>query len=689
MNMSMMPAKNSSRGSFWATGLAGVGIVLAALAVYYNSFSCPFIFDDWPAVKENPTIRHLWSALSPPHNGSGVDGRPLVNLSFAVNYAVGGLRVRDYHATNLAIHILAGLTLFGIVQRSLLRLSSAKAPEGGQRYGGQALQQPVLSKRFGEASRPLAFTVALLWTVHPLQTESVTSIIQRTESLMGLFYLLTLYCFIRGAEGARTPNAESPTTNYELPTMERRRLSGYGSNLWMLASVGACLLGMATKEVMVSAPLIVLLYDRTFLAGTFREAWRRRGGWHLALFGTWLLLGFMMVCMGGSRGQAAGFGLRVTPWTYALTQCRAIVLYLKLAVWPQPLVFDYGTNVVKHAAAVVPQAIVLALLVGGTIFMLRYRPVLGFVGMWFFAILAPSSSVVPLVGQTVAEHRMYLPLAAVIVLLVLGLYAWIGPRGLIIFAAAAVGLGWLTIRRNQDYRSDLAIWSDTVAKCPGSERAHDNFASALAGIPGRLSDAISEYKEALQIQPDYPAAHNNLGCILANIPGRLPEAIDHFEQAFRLAPGWAKAHYNLGVILYKAGRTPEAIVQFNEALRIDPDYAEAHFDLGVVLGKAGRIPEAIFQLEEVVRINPDYPEVHNDLGIAFDRSGRIPEAITQFEAAVRIDPDEAAAHKNLAIAFGKVGRISEAMAQCKEVLRINPDSADARAFLEKLQKAEK
>jgi protein O-mannosyl-transferase len=446
-------------------------------------------------------------------------------------------------------------------------------------------------------------------------------------------------------------------------------------------------LGMATKEVMVSAPLMVLLYDRTFLAGTFREAWQRRGRWHLGLFGTWLVLGFMLVCMGGSRGQAAGFGLRVTPWAYALTQCRAIILYLRLAAWPHPLVFDYGMDVVQRIGAVAPQALVLTLLVGGTIFMLRYRPVLGFVGMWFFAILAPSSSVVPLVGQTMAEHRMYLPLAAVITLFVLGLSAWLGRRSLLIFAVVAVGLGWLTIQRNKDYRSDLAIWSDTVAKRPGNARAYNNLGGALANTPGQLPEAIAAFQKALQIQPNYAGAYNNLGCILANIPDRLPEAIDHFEEALRLAPGWAKAHYNLGVILYKAGRTPEAIGQFKEALRIDPDYAEAHFDLGVALGKAGRIPEAIFQLEEVVRINPDYPEVHNDLGIAFDRTGRIPEAIAQFEEAVRIDPDEAAAHKNLAIALGKVGRISEAMAQCKEVLRINPDSADARAFLEKLQKA--
>jgi protein O-mannosyl-transferase len=662
----MVPAKNSSHGSFRTTGLACAVIVLAALAVYYNSISGPFIFDDWPAITQNLTIRHFWSALSPPHNGSGVDGRPLINLSFAVNYALGGLRVWSYHATNLAIHILAGLTLFGIVRRTL--------------------QQPMLSKRFGEASLPLAFAVALLWTVHPLQTESVTSVIQRTESLMGLFYLLTLYCFIRGMEAGKS-RAESQESRGT--PASGSGLSTLSSRLWFSASIISCLLGIATKEVMVSAPLIVLFYDRTFLAGTFREAWRRRGGWYLGLFGTWLVLGFMLVCMGGTRGQAAGFGLRITPWAYALTQCRAIVLYLKLVVWPHPLVFDYGTNVVKGAAAVAPQALVLILLVAGTICMLRFRPVLGFVGMWFFAILAPSSSVVPLVGQTMAEHRMYLPLAAVIALIVLGLYAWLGRRSLIIFAAAAAGLGWLTIQRNKDYRSDLAIWSDTVAKCPGSARAHYNFGAALAGVPGRLLQAVFEYEEALRIQPNYPGAHNNLGCILATIPGRLPEAIDHFEQAFRLAPDYATARNNFGIVLYKNGRISEAIDQFKEAVRITPDFTEAHFNLGIAFGQAGRIPEAIFQFEEVVRINPDYPEAHENLGIALGQAGRMPEAIGQFEEAVRIAPEDAAAHKNLGIALGKVGRIPEAMAQCKEVLRINPDSADARAFLEKLQKAEK
>ena len=306
--MSTVPAKSSSSGFSRSTGLAGVAIVLAALVAYYNSFSGPFIYDDVVSITENPTIRHLWPVgrvLSPPAH-LPVTGRPLLNLSLALNYALSGNAVWSYHALNLLIHILAGLTLFGLVRRTLLR----------QGNGGQALQQPVLSKQFGEASMPLAFAVALLWVVHPLQTECVTYVTQRAESLMGLLYLLTLYCFVRGAESARTlnaerrtPNAESPTTNYELPTTERRRLSDYSSSLWMLASVGACLLGMASKEVMVSAPLMVLLYDRTFVAGSFRAAWQNHWRLYLGLAVSWLLLGFLVASTGGNRnGSVASVG---------------------------------------------------------------------------------------------------------------------------------------------------------------------------------------------------------------------------------------------------------------------------------------------------------------------------------------------------------------------------------------------
>jgi Tfp pilus assembly protein PilF len=574
--------------------------MLAALAAYYNSFSSPFIFDDLPAITENPTIQHFRSALSPPHNGSGVDGRPLVNLSLAVNYAIGGMQVGGYHAVNLAIHILAGLALFGIVRRTL--------------------QQPILEKQFGEAALPLALTVALLWIVHPLQTESVTCIIQRTESLMGLLYLATLYFFIRGTEARR-------------------------SRGWYALAITTCALGMVTKEVMVSAPLIVLLYDRTFVAGTFREAWQRHKGCYLGLFGTWLLLGYLVVHMGGSRGEAAGFGLTITPWTYALTQCQAIVSYLELSVWPHPLVLDYGTDVVQQISAVAPQAVILTLLVAGTLVMLRYRPTLGFLGAWFFAILAPSSSVVPLVTQTIAEHRMYLPLAAVITLGVLGLYALIGQRSVVAFFAIAVGLVVLTVQRNEDYRNAVAIWSDTVAKCPHNARAHTNLANELLQT-GQPEKAMEQSEEALRLEPDYADAHCNLATALFRL-GQLPEAASQYVEALRLDANNAKAHYNLGNILAQEGRMPEAIGHFEEAVRLKPDDAAAHNNLANALFLADRVPEAIGHYEETLRLKPDFAEAHNNLGNALRRMGRIPESIAQFEEVLRLKPDDAQARRML------------------------------------------
>ena len=159
-----------------------VALVTLCLVAYHNSFTGPFIFDDVRSIRDNPTIRHLWpigQCLHPPHqHGLTVEGRPLINLSLAINYALGRQKVWGYHALNLAVHILAGLTLLGVVRRTL--------------------QQPRLLGCFGRAANGLALTIAILWAVHPLQTESVTYVIQRAESIMGLFYLLTLYCFIRG-----------------------------------------------------------------------------------------------------------------------------------------------------------------------------------------------------------------------------------------------------------------------------------------------------------------------------------------------------------------------------------------------------------------------------------------------------------------------------------------------------------
>jgi len=253
--------------------------------------------------------------------------------------------------------------------------------------------------RFAAAGPWLALAAALLWTLHPLQTECVTYLSQRAETLMGLFYLLTLYAVIRGSQGP-------------------------WSAVWYAVAAAACLLGMASKEIMASAPLCVLLYDRAFLAGSWRAAWRRRWKLYLALGGTWLYLGYLILTAHG-RGGTVGFGLPITPWQHLRNQFVAICLYLRLAVWPHPLVLDYLGFWVHRFGEAAPYAVVVAGLLAATLAALWRRPKVGFLGAWFFLVLAPSSSVFPLV-ETVAEHRMYLPLAALVVGAVV---TWLIVRG--------------------------------------------------------------------------------------------------------------------------------------------------------------------------------------------------------------------------------------------------------------------
>lgn len=588
----------------WSIVLGGVIIVLAALIAYRNCFSVPSLLDDVPTITQNPSIRHLWplwGPLFPPRDaGMPVDGRPVANFTLAVNYALGGVTPWGYHALNLAIHILAGLTLFGVVRRTLLR--------------------PVLQERFGASVGQLALAVAILWTLHPLQTEAVTYVSQRCESLMGLFYLLTLYCFIRGVVSSKPGE-------------------------WYALSVAACLLGMGSKEVMVSAPLMVLLYDWIFVAGSFREVWTRRRRLYAGLAGTWVLLGYL-VANASNRGGSAGFETGVSWWTYALTQCQAVVHYLRLSIWPYPLVFDYGTATVQHAGEALPYALALVVLAVGTVIALWRRRTIGFLGVWFFAILAPSSSVVPVATQTMAEHRMYLPLAAVVILGVMGVYIVMGRRSVVAFLVLACALGFLTAQRNEDYRTELSIWNDTVAKCPGNARARTNLGKALLGA-GQLSEAIAQDEEAVRIRPDYARAHYNLGLALWRA-GQLRRAIGQYEEALKIDPDFVEAHVNLGIALSQVGSNQDALTQFTEALRLRPDSPEVICNLGQALFRTGQLQDAVDHYQQALRINPDYVEAHFDLGLALEKLGRTTEAIEHYQQALKLRPGFTAARNALA-----------------------------------------
>ena len=620
-------ARAARTSSGWPLLLAATVIVLAAVVAYSNSLQGPFIFDDQQNIVDNASIRRLWPIWSVFFlQGSGraaLHGRPVMNLSLALDYAAGGLDPYYYRLTNLLIHVLAGLTLFGIVRRTLLL--------------------PSLGQRFAAAATLLALAVALIWTLHPLDTAAVTYVVQRYESLMGLFYLLALYAAIRCGTSAHP-----------------RR--------WAVAAVAATLLALGCKEVAVSIPLCILLYDRAFLAGSFRAALGRRWGMYVGLASAWAAFVVLFLCS-YNRGAWAGYGLRVSWMEYARTQFGVILHYLRLAFWPCPLVLDYGWPVARTVGEILPGAVVIGGLAAATAYALVRWPKWGFLGAWFFMILAPTSSIMPL-ADLAFEHRMYLPLAALVTGVMVGgclVGQWLVRRGTIssptsqaigaaLVICASITFGILTFQRNADYQSDLSIWQDTMAKVPGNVRAHYNVGIAL-GDRKRFDEAFVQFRQAVEINPDSAEAHYNLGVALDRYRQQMDEAIVHYERAVELKPEYVQAQHNLGRALAARGRVDEAIAHYEKALELKPDYFAAHYNLGTILAGRGRIDEAIAHYRHALEIKPDLALAHNSLGLALAGRGQLDEAIAHYQKALAIEPNDADARRNLANALKQKGRV--------------------------------
>ena len=526
-----------SKRSF-AIPAAAALVLAAALAAYSNSFAGILVFDDEPAIAQNTHLRSLWplaAAMAAPADTT-LSGRPVAALSFAIDYAISEDALRGYHRTNLLVHLAAALLLFGITRRTLLT--------------------PALAPRYGTAATRLAAIVALLFAVHPLGTSAVTYVVQRVESLMGMLYLATLYCAIRAldAEG-------------------RTRL------LWSGASVLACALGMATKEVMATAPLAVALWDWTFAPG--RASSRR--ALYGALASTWIVLAVLVA--GGHRSLSVGFGFAEWPWwRYLMTQAGVLVRYLRLAFVPDDLVLDYDWRPASLPQAVPPIAAIGVLLALTIVGVARRRPA-AFAGAWCFLVLAPTSSVIPIATEVAAEHRMYLPVAGIAALVVIGLFEagrrLAGPSaktqssfataGLVAAGAVAVLFGYLTHARNADYHDYDRIWLDTIAKRPQNVRARNNYATSLL-LQGRYAEAERHLRAAVE-RPGFADAEMNLGVALS-AQGALDEGAAHLRRAIAIQPRLVDARRNLAETYVRQRRPGDAVAEYATILESQPDNVE-------------------------------------------------------------------------------------------------------------------
>ena len=570
-------------------------ILAIGVLCYANSLNGPFVFDDTDSIVDNKSLRSrdLLQILRTPPSLT-VSGRPILNLSLAVNYEMGGFDVTGYHIANITIHIVAAFVLFALVRGTLLL--------------------PRIPAEFQTCATGMGLAATLLWVAHPLQTEAVTYVVQRCESLAALFYLLTLHSLLSTAIWQERADEYSQAVDRNAITSTEWRKAKRGVWFHSGAAVIWCILGVSSKEIVVSAPVVALLYDRTFITGSFRDSLRRRRWLYLGLFSTWALLGYLIHAESGRNGTV-GFGTGVSPFRYAAAQSYWILHYIRLGLWPESLVFDYGFTVAPWSATTQITTAIIIFLLLLTFVEVAFRSAIGFLLFTFFAILAPTSSFVPIVSQVANEHRMYLPLAPLIILVLIGarrlqtrLPVSPGTKrtlAILILLICILTLAYLTHLRNRDYRTSQALWTDTVAKVPDSARAHVNYARELFQ---------SENAE---------------------------EAIGHLRLAVALAPDYDVAWSDLGILLIRQGSTKEAISCFRKWVDLDPNNPAAMTFLAVSLEADREYPEAIERYRQAIQLEPNNPKTYSHLGRCFSTIGRYQEAgdnmrmARELEATVR------------------------------------------------------
>jgi tetratricopeptide (TPR) repeat protein len=649
--------------------LPQVAIVFAGLITYSNTLHNPFVLDDLGSVVRNPGITQLWSwDTVMPMADMPTSGRPLVNLSLAINYAMGGLDVRGYHAVNIGLHVLCGLLLFALARRLV--------------------------------SVGMATAIALLWTVHPLNSEVVNYITQRTESMMAACLLLTLYA---------------------------SSVQGPARSRWQIVAVLACAAGMACKETMVVAPLAVLLYDAVYMSGSAAAAIRARPGFYACLLATWVPLAALVAT--GGQDITGGFTFaRPQVWPYFIYQGVMITEYLRLALWPSSLVAYYGWTPAVTLAHVWPAFTFVTALFLATLVALWKRPRVGALGAWVFLTLGPMSSVLPIVAEVGAERRMYLPLMSIVALVVLGA-AWVWERrgaagsraGAVPVAAVtivAIALGATTVARNREFSSGLVLAETILARWP-TPNAHQLVGSELAAV-GRNDEAIAHLREAA---PAFPMARYYLGEVLLRM-GRageaipalesfLPEAppnnvrnthlllaqaygamnqparaIDHLKAVVALAPGEAAVHALLADALSGGQAFAEAIPHYQAFLRSNPRNTNALTGLGVALIATGKAGEAVVAFRGAVDVDPRNSRFRQNLARALLETGAAADALAEAQQAVTLDARDPASFEVLGLALARVGRVADARLSFQRALQLDPTYAPAAAALRALGRQE-
>jgi len=587
--------------------------LLAAIIIliYSGTLTTPFILDDIHNIRDNPHIRIPFLSfknLTGAGFQSPLANRPVANISFALNYYFLGYNLVGFHVVNILIHLASGIFLYAFVKATL------RTPTLRARYAGSAW---------------IPFFTAFIWLVHPLQTQSVTYLVQRMNSLAAMFYVLSLLLYVKF------------------------RLNAGNQAKWPL--LGGCilagLLAFGTKEISATLPGFIVLYEWYFFQGLSRQ-WAKRRVLLLAGCGIFIIV-ISLLYFGNDPFARILNGYNNRDFTLiqrVLTQFRVVILYLSLLLWPQPMRLSLDHDIVLSYSLTNPittllSMTVIIILILLALLLAKREPLISFCILWYFGNLIIESSIIGL--ELVFEHRNYLPSMLAILLVVSLVFRYLKPAWLGVVALCVMGTLFTvwTFERNKVWSNEISLYRDCVEKAPGKARPYNNLGAAfLRG--GSLAQAVEQFKRALKIKPDYVDAHYNLGYALSR-QGNLAGGIYQFAETLRLDPHNLKALNNMGVALVLQGRYGQAVSYFEAALKQKPGDSDLHYNLGMALKNEGKPDDAAIHFNRVLALNPRHGQAHYNLGLILQERGKVDAANRHFSRALEINPAFEEARRNL------------------------------------------
>ena len=627
-------------------------VLLAAFCAiaYANSLHNSFHFDDLEWIVPNPMIRDLkkipsyFTDIRMSSAASGKDFRPILLVSFALNYAATGLDAAGFRIGNLLIHLGASWLLFLV------------AAEIFRRY-------PI--RLAGDAIFPAgaaALLAASLFAVHTANSEAVDYIWARSASLAGLFYLSAFYCFLNGPLGGEPGK----------------------TRLWHAAGLLFFILGLGTKATIVTLPAALLLYEMLLLNGGqepltlfFREPKRLKKYIPIFLvFLAYVIFRFIFLRGLFTRMVAANRPEEIPVPVYLLTQFRAWIYYLKLFIWPHPLITDYPGFGLSHS--IWEPRVLLALAIIAALLFLAWRirksePVTTFFLGWYFLAHLPESSFIPL-SDAVTGYRAYLSYVAAAVLAsawsIKGACWLQARRGAEINSSrllTKVAAAWCvvlcilvgaTIIRNRDWKNEVTLWTDVAAKDPTNARAYANLAvEAMKESDYEKARATLEHATALAPRKSFSyILRGNLNLLL----NRPDLALADATEAVQRDPRNSTAYYLRGEIYRKLGVQDKAIADYRSAIRFLPFFTDAYMGMALAHMDRGELDQAKQACSRITEIDRRDARGYNCLGIILLEQKTIQDALRAYQRGIINVPNDSGLWYGLGLAYQENGMYREA-----------------------------